>query len=77
MEFLRADYGSGSEEEGEVEEVKKGNSEQFEQDPIVGYSKGDRVIYMNSEECIVIEKHMVLLALFTSCSDFTYINIYV
>ena len=76
MEFLRADYGSGSEEEEEEVEEVKGNSEQFQQDATVDYSKGDRVIYMNSEECIVIEKHMVLYFLFPSCIDFTCVNIY-
>jgi hypothetical protein len=72
MELLCADYGSGSEEE--VEEIK-GNSEQYQQEQqqlkehcfFVDYSKGDRVMYMNTEECIVIEKHMV--ALFTNCRD--------
>jgi len=68
MEFLRTDYGSDDDDEVRGDD---GASSNYLQDPRESpflpaqqhtvYSKDDKAMYMNTEECVVVDKHMVNL----------------
>jgi len=66
MEFLCADYGSDDEEVRGIDSSSSGQQEHRDSplpssQQLAVFSKGDKVLYMNTEECTVVDKHMVNL----------------